>query len=161
MLVISDTSPISNLLLVKQLELLHALFGEVVVPPAVDVEVRRLKELGEDTAAYEYSTWIKVQSPASSSWVEHFLLSLDEGESEAIALAKEIHCDLLLIDERRGTRIAKSQGLQTIGLLGVLSKAKEKGLIKSVRPLLEDLEAVAGFWLGAKLKVEFLSDHGE
>lgn len=91
----------------------------------------------------------------------HFLLSLDEGESEAIALAKEIHCDLLLIDERRGTRIAKSQGLQTIGLLGVLSKAKEKGLINSVSPLLDDLESVAGFWLSAKLKAEFLSDHGE
>lgn len=161
MLVISDTSPISNLLLVKQLELLQSLFGEVVVPPVVDAEVRRLKDLGEDTSAYEQSTWIKVQSPSSASWVEHFLLSLDEGESEAIALAKEIHCDLLLIDERRGTHIARSQGLQTIGLLGVLSKAKEKGLIKSVGSLLEDLESLAGFWVGAKLKAEFLSDHNE
>lgn len=161
MLVISDTSPISNLLLIKQLELLHSLFGEVVVPPAVDVEVRRLKELGEDTAAYEHSTWIKVQSPSSTAWVDHFLLSLDEGESEAIALAKEIQCDILLIDERRGTRIARSQGLHTIGLLGVLSKGKEKGLIQSVGPLLESLESLAGFWVGAKLKAEFLSDHNE
>ena len=54
--------------------------------------------------------------------------NLDRGESEAIVLAKELHADFLLMDERLGTSTAESMGISTIGLLGVLIKAKEQHL---------------------------------
>jgi len=161
MLVVSDTSPIANLVLINQLGLLEILFGEIIVPPAVDFEIRQLNTLGEDISAYESSSWIIVQNPSSLNLVLQLRDSLDQGESEAIILAKELGCDLLLLDERRGTQIARSNGLATIGLLGVLSMAKSSKHIKMVGPLLDELERKAGFWLGQKLRNSFLSDHGE
>lgn len=161
MRVVSDTSPISNLLLIGQLDLLRLLFEVVIVPPAVDFEIRRLSIIGEDISAYEQSSWIVVRRPSSPVLVSQLRDSLDEGESEAIVLAKELGCDFLLIDERRGTQIARSNGLATIGLLGVLFQAKSKEMIAKVKPLLDDLEQTAGFWLGQKLRTSFLKDHGE
>lgn len=161
MLVVSDTSPISNLLLINQLELLQLLFEEVIVPTAVDVEIRQLANIGEDITAYESSKWIIVRQPSSPILVRQLRDSLDEGEAEAIVLAKELGSSLLLLDERRGTQIARSEGLTTIGLLGVLSKAKSKGLIEKVKPLLDNLEQRAGFWIGQNLRSNFLKDHDE
>lgn len=161
MLVVSDTSPISNLLLINQLELLQLLFEEVIVPTAVDVEIRQLAKIGEDITAYESSEWIIVRQPSSPVLVRQLRDSLDEGEAEAIVLAKELGSSLLLLDERRGTQIARSKGLTTIGLLGVLSKAKSKGLIEKVKPLLDSLEQRAGFWIGQNLRTIFLKDHDE
>jgi len=120
-----------------------------------------LNTFGEDISAYESSSWIIVQNPSSLNLVLQLRDSLDQGESEAIILAKELGCDLLLLDERRGTQIARSNGLATIGLLGVLSMAKSSKHIKMVGPLLDELERKAGFWLGQKLRNSFLSDHGE
>jgi uncharacterized protein len=86
---------------------------------------------------------------------------LDAGEAEAIALALEMNCLTLLIDERLGTKVAQSKGLQTIDFLGVLLKAKQKGLIPLLKPLLTDLREVAGFWLGTNLELRVLAECGE
>lgn len=49
MIVVSDTSPLANLILIGKLELLEQLFGEILVPTAVDKEVMKLKPLGHDS----------------------------------------------------------------------------------------------------------------
>ena len=89
------------------------------------------------------------------------LTKLDAGEAQAIVLALETNCDLLLMDERIGTNVARQEGLQTIGLVGVLIKAKENGIIKEVREILSDLKQQAGFWLGEKLENQILENLGE
>ncbi|MBA4122624.1 MAG: hypothetical protein H0X72_09200 [Acidobacteria bacterium] len=53
MIVVSDTSPVSNLILIRRLIILRELFAEVIVPPAVDAEVRALKNFGKDLSEYE------------------------------------------------------------------------------------------------------------
>ena len=55
--------------------------------------------------------------------------TLDEGEAAAISLALSIHADMLLIDEREGSRVAQASGLRVTGTLGVLDLAAERGLI--------------------------------
>ena len=40
-----------------------------------------------------------------------------------------MHADLLLIDDRRGVRAAKQQGLRVTGTLGLLDLAAERGLV--------------------------------
>src|SRR6185436_9765540 len=77
---------------------------------------------------------------------------LDEGEAEAIVLAGELHADYLLMDEAAGRAVAIRCGLRVIGLLGLLLRAKERGMIAAVTPLLDTLEREAGFWMTADLK---------
>jgi predicted nucleic acid-binding protein len=78
-------------------------------------------------------------------------MELDEGESEAIALALQLKADLLLLDEQQGRIMASRFGLKFVGLLGILIEARNKGLISSVKAVLDDLIAKAGFWVSHKL----------
>ncbi len=161
MIVISDTSPISNLYQIGRLDLLRQMFGKVLVPPAVDREVRKLSDFSIDISEYLGAEWIETSIPENTGRVAHFLKELDAGESEAIVLAQEKGADYLLIDERLGTKTAIAEGLQTVGLIGVLLKAKEVGLVEKIKPLLDELEEQAGFWISPKLKRHVLRDIGE
>jgi len=59
----------------------------------------------------------------------HGLTTLDEGEAAVIALAISLHADLVLIDERRGVKVARNQGLRVTGTLGLLELAAQSGLV--------------------------------
>ena len=161
MIVVSDTSPLANLILIGKLELLEQLFGEILVPTAVHHEVMKLKPLGHDISSYEKAAWIKIRDAENQTKADELMQHLDEGESEAIALALEIHCNLILMDERLGTKIARTEGLSTIGLVGVLLLAKQKEIIHTLKPILTELKSKAGFWLGASLLEQVLHDAGE
>ena len=93
MIVVSDTSAISNLLVVGQLELIQRIYQQVVVPPAVDQEVRALQNFGIDLTAYTSATWLSVQVPTDSLLVKKLKEALDDGEAEAIALALQLKAD--------------------------------------------------------------------
>jgi predicted nucleic acid-binding protein len=69
--------------------------------------------------------WIEVRSPS----VVDRSLSLGPGETEAICLARELHADAVLIDERKATKVAQQMGLTVTGTLGVLVTASQRGLL--------------------------------
>lgn len=69
--------------------------------------------------------WVEILSPKSSL----ILGQLDIGESEAIALAAEVHADVLLIDEQAGRQEAIRRGLRVAGTLSILDEAEEAGLV--------------------------------
>lgn len=147
MLIVSDTSPISNLLLIDRLSLLKAVYQSIVVPPKVHSEVLALAQFGEDISAYLTADWIEIKAPTDHSLVRHLLQKLEEGEAEAIALAKELQADYLLIDERKGWKIADDMGIASIGLIGVLLKAKNEGYLQAVMPVVDELRTRAEFWI--------------
>lgn len=90
-----------------------------------------------------------------------FLETVDAGEAQAIELAKEIHADRLLIDERRGRRLAVQQGLAVIGSIGIALLAKRNGLIPSARQLLDRLEREGGLYISTEIRESALRSIGE
>jgi len=147
MLVVSDTSPISTLFAVGKLNLLRDLFDEVIIPAKVFDELSRLKEFGYDLAELENAGWLVVRPAQDAIAVKDLSKQLDSGESEAIILAQELGADFLLIDERRGWKIANALGIKTVGVLGVLLEAKKKKLVPAVAPLLDEIQNSPGFIL--------------
>lgn len=144
MIVVSDTSPVTALLIVGQADLLRQIFGEVVIPEAVESELLRSHPTLPE--------WLRVQPVRDKTKTNLYAQSVDRGEAEAIALAEELHADHLLIDERKGRRLAQQQGVPVVGLLGVVLLAKRARLIDSARTLLEELDQQAGIYLSTELK---------
>ncbi|KAB8318728.1 DUF3368 domain-containing protein [Tolypothrix campylonemoides VB511288] len=67
---------------------------------------------------------------------------MDAGEAEAIALAMELGDVFMILDDRNARRIAQQLGLKVIGTVGMLLRAKQKGVIAEVKPLLTALAQV-------------------
>lgn len=153
MIVVSDTSPISALLSVGKQDILLQLFGDVIIPQAVNDELLHFHK--------ELPSWLRVQSVQDSSASAKYAQVVDEGEAEAIELAKELHADRLLIDERKGRQLALREGLSVIGLLGVVLLARRKGLIPSSRALISRLEKEAGVYFARDLVESVLKSAGE
>ena len=68
------------------------------------------------------------------------LTDLDLGEAEVIALAQEQDADLVIMDERFARRHARRLGLRLTGTLGVLLRAKERGFVSKIEPLIAELQ---------------------
>jgi uncharacterized protein len=153
MIVVSDTSPLTALLSVSAADLLPKLFGEVVIPEAVRDELLRNHS--------DLPAWLRVEAVKDPAEARRFAQSVDKGEAEAIELAKELHADRLLIDERKGRRLATQEGVPIIGLLGVVLLAKRNRLIPSARALLQKLDRDAGMYLTEELREQALKSVGE
>ncbi len=162
MIVVSDTSPIGSLFLIDRLELLPAIFGEVVIPEKVFQELLVLEtSFGHDLTSVKTAPWLFVRQAVDLEAVSRFRMELDAGESEAIVLAQEIHADFLLIDESEGRLVAQREGLQVVGLLGILMQAKRKGLFSALKPVMEELRSTAGFRISESLYQNILRRMGE
>jgi hypothetical protein len=85
--------------------------------------------------------------------VSELTLLLDVGESEAIVLAQQVRCRLLLIDDRRGRHIAKHRGIPVSGVAGILLAAKQRHFIDTLLPVLHEL-AQEGYRLSPALVSE-------
>jgi predicted nucleic acid-binding protein len=126
MIVVADTSPINYLVLIGQIDLLARLYARILIPPAVLAELKHpVAPKAVRGWASDTPEWLEVLSPKNSL----NLAQLDPGESEAIALATEMHAEVLLIDERAGRREAVRRGLRVAGTLSVLDEADEAGLV--------------------------------
>lgn len=166
---VCDTSPLIFLSKIGKLNLLQLIFNKVYVPEAVYKEVTEGKSGKFDPGvagaiAVKNAGWIKVRKVTSRKLVENLLSTIDIGESEAIALAKEMGAQLLIMDERKGRTVAKSFNIKVTGTLGLLVKAKEMKLLKTIRPAVIDLTALQGsdkFRVSAELIVEVLRAAGE
>jgi uncharacterized protein len=163
-IVISDTSPITNLAAIGQLDILRLLYGDIIIPTAVYNEMAGLGKVVPGTAEVQTFPWIKTQSVTNSVRVADILENrenIDLGEAESIILALELKANILLIDERRGRAVAMSYGLNVTGLLGILIQAKQNGLILSVKPLIDKLIVQANFRISSQLYALVLETAGE
>ena len=109
----------------------------------------------EDALIVAEAKWIKVHPISPSPLLTNLRSFLDEGESEAIALAIELHATAILLDEHEARKTAQFHGLSMIGVIGVLLAAKMDGDISSLRSCLDQLEQ-AGFRISGHLREQAL-----
>lgn len=127
--VIADASCLISLFNIGKLDLLEDMFKSVCITHEIQ------QEFGMPLPA-----WMVVK--AVSDHGRQAILELDPGEASAVALAMEKTNALLIIDERKGRKVARNLGIQTLGTLGVLLKANLDGVIHLVKPLLDQLKHV-------------------
>lgn len=159
MIVVSNTSPITNLAAIGQLDLLRQMYQHAIIPKAVFQELTA--QGGRHPGAIvQQLNWVETRTVSNPAVVNALQVDLDIGEAEAIALAQELAADLLLIDEHMGRVIAARLGIRIIGLLGVMVEAKHRGLIREVKPLVDALINL-GFRIGEDLYERVLQAAGE
>jgi predicted nucleic acid-binding protein len=139
MIIVCDCSPLIALALCDRLALLDALFDDVIIPEHVYAEATVAdKPEAAKIAAYAQGKVARASNPLPAQ-LEGTVLG--KGETEAIILYWEKSADYLLVDEDKGRRFAKTNGITVIGSLGILLLAKEKNLIGSVKPFIHILRA--------------------
>lgn len=137
MRIVCNAGPLISLARIGRLDLLPALFGEIIVPPAVHREVTQDDSL-PGAKALAQADWLTLAEIADRRDVEKLSAGLDPGEAEVLTLARELQATAA-IDERRGRRLATELGVSQTGTVGILLAAKQRGLIPFVRPLLDQL----------------------
>ncbi len=127
--VVSDTGPLNYLVLIDQIELLPTLFTVVLIPGAVYAELDDI-ETPPPVRDWLKSMpgWLVVETPSPTT-IDADVRSLDTGEQAAIALAAQVHADLLLMDDRAGVAVARARGFATTGTLGLLVMGARLGLV--------------------------------
>jgi hypothetical protein len=157
MIVISDTSALSNLALVDHLWLLEAIYQTVIIPDVVASELAAASNPA--ILSILQLTWIQTQPLTNSELADQLQQDrgLDAGEANAIALAFELQADDLLIDERLGRQEAIRLGLSIVGILGILLVAKQRSLIRQVQPVMDALINQAGFRVSPQLYQRILA----
>lgn len=158
MLIVSDTSPITNLIKIGQLDILEKLFNTVVITYKVYNELLNYENQKHEI---EKRKWILIERISNHDKVKELEIQLDAGEAEAIVLAQELEADTLVIDERKGRKIAEGYGLKIIGLLGILIIAKKQGYIEAIKPLLDELIKKVGFRVSEALYYRVLMEAEE
>lgn len=150
-----------NLAAIGRLDILNALFGTIHVPVSVREELLAMGASASGAVDVGKVDWLVVRQVADQSMVSSLYQDLDVGEAEAIVLARELAADVVLMDERRGRRIAARLGLVPLGVLGALLAAKRRGIVPEIRPLVDQLVSIAGFWIGSDLYSRVLSEASE
>jgi predicted nucleic acid-binding protein len=161
MIVVSNTTPLIGLAIIRRFELLEQLFGRIYIPQAVyDEAVTAGREKGGAKQEVSSAAWIETIQVQDRLAVEVLLDELDLGEAETIVLARELRADWVLMDEKKGRRKVTELGLSRVGTVGILLKAKQAGFLPQIRPDLEQLHR-HGFNISQRVIDAVLRQAGE
>ena len=161
MVIVSDTTAISNLLKLGKLHYLKKVFHSVVIPQEVLNELIPLKQFGYNLEEIEGADWISIATVEKNSLYADLSTRLDIGETEAIVLSQQIRSDFLIMDEKKGRIEAEKLGIKTIGILGILIQCRRLGICSDLKTEMDDLRDKAGFWINENLYQEVISIEGK
>jgi predicted nucleic acid-binding protein len=147
--IISDTSCLIILTNIGELELLHKLYGQIVT--TIEIAIEYGESLPE---------WVEIVSVVDKTKQQLLELQIDKGESSAIALALEIPNSVIILDDNKARKIANQLGLNYTGTIGVIVKAKLKGLIPSIKPIIEKIKQT-DFRISAEIETQALQQANE
>jgi len=149
--IVSDSTTIITLLNIDRLDVLHNIFSGVYVPQKVYDEIVIDEQIVLD------ETFFVPKEIADKKLYELLFRSLDAGESEAIVLAREMGLSLI-IDEKKGRKIASNLGVNIFGFIGLLILNYKNGLLTKEDTLDVFYQAKEqGFRVGVGLEDAFLA----
>lgn len=125
---VSNSACLIALERIARSDLLSKSFDTITIPPAVQTELGRKID------------WLVVKSVQNKAVITSLKTQIADGESEAIALAMELGDVFIVLDDKKARRIAKQLGLKVIGTVGLLLRAKKKGLVLAIKPILDALQ---------------------
>lgn len=145
LVVIADSSSLMALDNIGESEVLQKLYSEISITPEVASEY-----------GHKLPAWIQIRTASESSKQRSEVRDLDSGEATSIALALDSDDPLLIIDEKKGRRVAERLNIEIIGTVGILIKAKIAGLLDDPETLVSRLESVS-FRLDENLKAKLMN----
>jgi len=158
--VVSNSSSIIHLAKIGKLSLLREYFNTIMVPESVLKECVAEGKDRKEVEAIKKAEWIRVAEVQDKKLVKLLQSSLDDGESEAIALSLESGADLILLDDSDAREKARIYGLTVTGTLGVLLRAKKDRKISSLKENIIKLRK-SGFWVSDFVEGRLLEASGE
>jgi predicted nucleic acid-binding protein len=160
-LIVADAGPLIGLAIAGRVEILGALFENVLIPQAVleELQIEASRPGSSALSKAKEEGWLSVEDVPENTDMTQLTELLDRGEAEAIVLAQSKDARLL-IDERKGRAVARSRGVRVIGTGGVLLLAKREHVIDQIAPILDEL-ASHGYRLSDGLRRELLVLAGE
>ncbi len=157
--VVCNSSPLIALASIGHLDLLRTLFARILVPEAVRREVVDEGRGRPGAAEVADASWIEVAAVRDRAAVDALRAEMDEGEAEAIQLAREVDAELVLLDNREPRRSATALGLAVMGTGGVLAVAYRQGHLPDLQASLRELRQ-RGFWLADAVVAALLRGAG-
>ena len=147
--IISDTSCFIILTNIGELEILHQVYGQIITTHEIAIEY------GE-----ALPRWVEIAAVKDKSKQQLLEMQIDKGESSAIALALETPGSTIILDDYKARKIAEQLSIPFTETIGVIIKAKLKGIILSVKPILKKIKQT-DFRLSAELELQALREANE
>lgn len=155
-IVIADTGALISLGHVGHIGLIEKIFSNFYIAEAV------WKELNDyDNPDFDHQILNELEAKVIKiKSKNHLSMIMDYGESESVILYEELQADFLLIDDNKARIVAESLDVNCIGSIGLLLKAKQKGLISELRPIFEKWISI-GRYFSKRLLNMILNELGE
>ncbi len=147
--IISNTSCLIVLDNSDMLFILKELYGEIYITNEVREEFG--KKLPE---------WVKIKIVSNKNLLRVLKNIVDIGEASTISLSLETENSLIILDDLKARKIAKSLGLNVTGTLGLLLKARENNIIPSIKVAIKKLKK-AGFRISDAIEEKIYQLAGE
>jgi predicted nucleic acid-binding protein len=159
-IIVADTGPLIALSRLNRLQLLAALFSKIHIPQVVLSEATVNTEYVEAEPILSFAMkHASVEKTIDNDFNRRLLATLDAGEAQAIVLARELRCGVLM-DEKRGRQVAMRRNIPVVGVLGVLLQAKHEGYLEELKSMLLQLQN-SGYRLSEELVERVLELAGE
>ena len=147
--IIADASCFILLSKIDEFELLQKTYGSIITTSEVAFEF-----------GLPLPTWVITKNPRSLDRRLLLKRRLGLGEASVISLAIETSDATIVLDDQKARNVAIEMGLEVTGTIGVIARAKLKGIIPSVQPLIDQIRKT-NFRLAPEIEVEALIAAGE
>lgn len=105
-------------------------------------------------------TWVSIKAATNHRYSELLEIEIDKGEASAIALALETDDSLLILDDQKARKLAEKLSLNYTGILGILLKARELGMLPAIKPVLQKVQQT-NFRFSEKVLSDILREANE